>query len=799
MDDLSKIIRDEIFKSIHLITDAKLREADFSSYLISAISYVDSSDPYHYKIRYQGNDIDVYSIGGQRYKLNDSVIVLYSNADFNKKKIILSSSSLIGDTVSNGGSGSEYFAGFGISSGSITSNFIDINAGTGLTFSSGIRGTSRLQTVQDISVTASPTFANVNLRDTAAAFDLTLRSTSSPALTANRILTFNVENSARSIILGGNINIDNNFSTAGNFGLTLTTTAATNVTLPTSGTLYGTLANSITSAQLLSSVSDSNGTGTLVFESSPALSGTPLSTTAAVNTNTTQIATTAFVVGQASATNPLGLGTVAIGTSLRYARQDHVHPTTGLGLTSGTLAQFASTTSAQLAGVISDETGTGSLVFGTSPTFTTPRIASASSINDSGGNELIKFPAAVASAVNELNISNSVTGQPVTITTSGNDTNIGLTISTKGAGAIILDTGTGAGQIDLKAGASSVRLWDDDSTHYYQFVTGNRTANYNVTFPAGNVTLQAGTMAITGGTLGQFASTTSAQLAGVISDETGTGALVFGTSPTITNSLVTGSATFGLLDTTVTTLNFAGTATTLNLGYDGTAASTTNINTGAALSTSTKTINIGTGGASGSIASINIGSATAGAKTVIDIDGVGTADILIDGTGLDAAGVATEPAIYPDLSSYGSLGKVSRSWFRIYSLGTYNRTVTSSVRSLFVDNTGLFGGVSSSRRFKEDIKDFNIDFEALLKLEPKTYFYNFPDTDRVEPQIGFIAEQAQELGLDFLYQVDKDGIPDYFAYEKLPIYLLGLAKQQQQQIEELKNEINFLKQHLNQE
>jgi hypothetical protein len=43
----------------------------------------------------------------------------------------------------------------------------------------------------------------------------------------------------------------------------------------------------------------------------------------------------------------------------------------GNALTTNPLSQFAATTSSQLAGVISDETGTGSLVFGTSPTFTT--------------------------------------------------------------------------------------------------------------------------------------------------------------------------------------------------------------------------------------------------------------------------------------------------------------------------------------------------------------------------------------------------------------------------------------------
>lgn len=47
---------------------------------------------------------------------------------------------------------------------------------------------------------------------------------------------------------------------------------------------------------------------------------------------------------------------------------------TTFSLTSDTLAQFAATTSAQLAGVISDETGTGSAVFGTSPTIATPAI-----------------------------------------------------------------------------------------------------------------------------------------------------------------------------------------------------------------------------------------------------------------------------------------------------------------------------------------------------------------------------------------------------------------------------------------
>jgi hypothetical protein len=59
------------------------------------------------------------------------------------------------------------------------------------------------------------------------------------------------------------------------------------------------------------------------------------------------------------------------------------------------------------------------------------------------------------------------------------------------------------------------------------------SADRTLTLADGDTTLQAGTMAITGGKLDQFAATTSAELAGVISDETGSGALVFASSPTL--------------------------------------------------------------------------------------------------------------------------------------------------------------------------------------------------------------------------------------------------------------------------
>jgi hypothetical protein len=64
---------------------------------------------------------------------------------------------------------------------------------------------------------------------------------------------------------------------------------------------------------------------------SPTLTGTPAAPTASVDTDTTQIATTAFVLAQAGTATPIVEGVAAVGTSTRFARQDHVHPSGGGG------------------------------------------------------------------------------------------------------------------------------------------------------------------------------------------------------------------------------------------------------------------------------------------------------------------------------------------------------------------------------------------------------------------------------------------------------------------------------------
>lgn len=119
-------------------------------------------------------------------------------------------------------------------------------------------------------------------------------------------------------------------------------------------------------------------------------------------------------------------------------------------------------------------------------------------------------------------------------------------------------------------------------------LTFTGTDSSSVAFGAG------GTVAYTSNNLSVFAATTSSQLAGVISDETGSGALVFGTSPAFTTSVTTGSASFDVFNGTATTVNAFGAATDLTLGATSGTAKIRNATTRLGNTTATITTNSGT-------------------------------------------------------------------------------------------------------------------------------------------------------------------------------------------------------------
>jgi len=247
------------------------------------------------------------------------------------------------------------------------------------------------------------------------------------------------------------------------------------------------------------------------------------------------------------------------------------------------------------------------------------------------GNTSITLPASgtLATLAGAESLTNKKLGSLTSngiVTTSGGDGTLSVTATT-GSGNVVLATSptlttpaigaataTSINGLTISSSTGTLTIANGKTATVSNTLTFTGTDSSSVAFGAG------GTVLYTGNNLADLSSTTSAELAGVISDETGSGALVFGTAPTFTTS-IDGGATFGA---------FAS-SDALTVGYTGTADSTTNVSTGATGSGNTKTVNIGTGGASGSTTDVNLGSSEGGTVTVNN-DLTVQGDLVVNGT-----------------------------------------------------------------------------------------------------------------------------------------------------------------------
>jgi len=203
----------------------------------------------------------------------------------------------------------------------------------------------------------------------------------------------------------------------------------------------------------------SSTTDTLTFTAGTGISitGTASTDTISIATNATDINTASTIVSRdasgafsagiisgtsfnsitgLSSTTPSASGTAAVGTATTAARADHVHPTTGLGLTGTGLGQFASTTSAQLAIVISDDTGSGALVFGTTPTITPADAVATTSATTAGfmgmpqNAKTASYTLVASDAGKHIYFSGTTASQTITIPANGSvGYQIGTTIT----------------------------------------------------------------------------------------------------------------------------------------------------------------------------------------------------------------------------------------------------------------------------------------------------------------------------------------------------------------------------------
>ena len=162
----------------------------------------------------------------------------------------------------------------------------------------------------------------------------------------------------------------------------------------------------------------------------------------------------------------------------------------------------------------------------------------------------------------------------------------------------------------------------------------------------------------------------------------------------------------------------------------------------------------------GSIDNVSVKRITGGDLAVAGLlTGGGTSGIKIDTSG--NVGIGTTPGT---------------------KLAVYGLTGTASYNLVRVDTaTGNFYYDTSTQRNKENIQTLEEDFFKILEVQPKS----FTDKSSGLTEIGYIAEDFDQIGLKNLVIYDKEGLPDGLKYDKIPLYLLEVIKKQQKDIAEL--------------
>ncbi len=254
-------------------------------------------------------------------------------------------------------------------------------------------------------------------------------------------------------------------------------------------------ANGLSSANVLSAVSDETGTGNLVFSASPTFTGTAIF----ANSTTTNLGVTGTFRDSVNASGTLGMVLQSTGTSTQWVATS----------TLGSSAAFSN--SAELAALLSDETGTsGGFVRASSSMLTNPTIinASTSAITVSGHTYLTGLTASRGLFVDSLNRA----------TTTGASADLIASLSDEtGSGAVVFGTNP------TISNASSTNM----TLAGVNYLTG-LTASRGLFLDSLNRATTTGA---------------SADLANSLSDETGTGNLVFSASPTFTGRAIFAQAT----------------------------------------------------------------------------------------------------------------------------------------------------------------------------------------------------------------------------------------------------------------
>ena len=200
-----------------------------------------------------------------------------------------------------------------------------------------------------------------------------------------------------------------------------------------------------------------------------------------------------------------------------------------------------------------DLVSTASTATLTNKTLTAPKIADGGFIADANGNELVVFQT-TSSAVNQLEITNNASGSNPIIAATGGDTNIGIALTPKGTGEIVIGAGNlNYGGTAVTATGAELNILDGvtSTAAELNIVDGDTSATSTTVADADRVVMNDN------GTMVQVAVT---DLAAYFDDEITAMPNLVTTAATTVGALDSGSITsgFGNIDTGSSTITTTG-------------------------------------------------------------------------------------------------------------------------------------------------------------------------------------------------------------------------------------------------
>jgi hypothetical protein len=109
-------------------------------------------------------------------------------------------------------------------------------------------------------------------------------------------------------------------------------------------------------------------------------------------------------------------------------------------------------------------------------------------------------------------------------------------------------------------------------------------------------------------------------------------------------------------------------------------------------------------------------------------------------------------------------------------------TVSGTTQPVIVSETGQLGTISSSRRFKKQIKPMDQASESILALKPVTFNYKTDKTNT--PQFGLVAEDVAAVNPDLVVR-DENGEIYSVRYEAVNAMLLNEFLKEHRKISQL--------------